>query len=203
MDVRSEGLGGISRGGANRMNLRKYGNVLRGVPTIYAPEDLPVRVAAVPALRIAADGRPVHEPSYRGEAWVDGDGDAGSARVLDLRANEVIVRHTLRAPGLVLVNQNAWRGWRCGGQPASERAAAEFGLLGFEAAAGDGTTSCRYRERLLLPGLLLSLLGVAGVAALWPFCARGGAVGRRPRKGPPAERGSGMRGAASSKIGKA
>ncbi len=176
--IRSEGLSGRSTGSAHRLNLRKYSNMRRGVPTIYVPEDLPIDVAAVPALILQPDGSVEAEPAYRGEAWaatrasLSGAEDAppGTARLVALRPQEIVVEHSLREPGLVLINQNAWDGWTCGDRPVSRDADTWEGLLGFEAPAGEAlTTTCRWWPRGLVPGAALSILGVLGLGALWPW----------------------------------
>ena len=51
--LHSEGIKGTSAGGAHRLNLRKYVNIRRGVPTIYDPEDLPMKVGAQPLYRLS------------------------------------------------------------------------------------------------------------------------------------------------------
>ena len=176
--IRSEGLSGRSTGRAHRLNLRKYSNIRRGVPTIYVPEDLPIEVAAVPATILLADGTVEAEPAYRGEAWattkasLSGDEQPapGTARLVALRPQEVVVEHSLREPGLVLVNQNAWPGWTCGERTVSSDADTWEGLLGFEAPAGVRLrTTCVWRPRGLGPGVALSLLGLLAAGALWPW----------------------------------
>lgn len=158
----SEGLSTRSTGDAARLNLRKYSNVRRGMPTIYTPEDLPFEVAPLPARWIAPDGTWTDEEEYRGEAWSDG----GRVDVLALRASEVVIRHRLAAAGVVYVNQNAWPGWSCGERDLAGDAEEESGLLAFLAPAGDGETTCRWRPRLLWPGAAGSTLGVFGLLAL-------------------------------------
>jgi hypothetical protein len=158
----SEGLSTRSTGDAPRLNLRKYTNVRRGMPTVYTPEDLPIEVAPLPARWIGPDGSSTPEEDYRGEAWTEG----GRAALVALRSSEVVVRHRRTEPGLVYVNQNAWPGWACGDRPVSEDAGEETGLLAFEAPAGDGETTCRWRPRTLWPGVGGSLLGLVGLAWL-------------------------------------
>ncbi len=174
--LRSEGLGHRSVGRAHALNLRKYGNIRRGVPTVYVPEDLPIDVGAVPATWLQPDGSVEGEPAYRGEAWVSTDAllatDAvgpGVARLRSLKAQEVVVEHTLPAPGIVLVNQNSWLGWACEGRTVSAAAAEHARLLGFEAPAGTGTTTCRWTPPGFRAGAALSGLGLFGLLALWPW----------------------------------
>lgn len=167
----SEGLRGRSgaRGGA--VNLRKYGNVRRGVPTIYVPEDIPIEVAPMPAGWVGVDGAVTPEPLYAGEVFLT-DAGAGRAEVTAWLPNELVTSHSLSRPTTVVLNQNAWEGWVCGGEPAR----AVDGRIAFDAAAGDdGSTICRWSPPGRGLGLALSLLGLVGVAALWPF--------RRPRPG--------------------
>lgn len=184
--LRSEGLSTRSTGRAHRLNLRKYTNILRGVPTIYVPEDLPIEVAALPATILQPDGTVETEEEYRGEAWVTTaaaltGGEAasvGSARLVALRPQEVVVEHSLTAPGVVLVNQNAWPGWTCGARAVSKLASEQEGLLGFDAPAGvRQTTTCTWRPRGLWAGATGSLLGLVGAGLLWPWKR----AGRRPR----------------------
>lgn len=184
--LRSEGLAGRSAGRADRLNLRKYSNIRRGTPTIYVPEDLPIAVAAVPATILQADGAMVPEPRYRGEAWTSTKAGLagieepapGTARLVALRPQEIVVEHSLREPGFVLINQNAWRGWTCGDRPASAEAHERLGLLGFEAPAGARiTTTCRWWPRGLWPGAALSLLGLGATLLLWPWRRAGRRAG--------------------------
>ena len=174
--LRSEGLGHRSVGRAHALNLRKYGNIRRGVPTVYVPEDLPIEVGAVPATWLQPDGSVEDEPAYRGEAWVstdallaEGEAGPGIARLLSMKAQEVVVEHTLPAPGVVLVNQNSWLGWACEGRTVSAAAAEHARLLGFEAPAGQGTTTCTWTPPGFAAGAALSGLGWIGLLALWPW----------------------------------
>jgi hypothetical protein len=178
VSLRSEGLSTRSTGRAHRLNLRKYSNIRRGVPTIYVPEDLPIEVAAIPAIILQPDGSVEAEEEYRGEAWAAtvaslsgaDDPPPGTARLVALRPQEVVVEHTLREPGLVLVNQNAWPGWECGDRAVSKDADRWEGLLGFEAPAGARiTTTCRWHPRGLIPGAALSLIGLIAAGGLWPW----------------------------------
>ncbi len=186
----SEGLRGTSAGGAHRLNLRKYVNVRRGVPTIYDPEDLPMRVGAIPAYRLEANGETTPEVAYAGEAWVASrgatrpEGLRGSARVVAYRGAEVEIAWQISEPGAVLVNQNGTDGWSCGPHPLNSAAKTKWGLLGFDVDAGEGQGICRWRPPRLGAGLAVSALGWLGLALLWPWT--GG--GRRTR--PDGERGA-------------
>ena len=188
--IRSEGLSGRSKGRADQLNLRKYANIRRGVPTIYMPEDLPIEVAAVPATVLQPDGTFEDEEGYRGEAWTateaslggEKEPPPGTARLVALRPQEVVVEHSLAAPGIVLVNQNAWLGWSCSDRPISAAATESEGLLAFEAPAGARLrTTCSWRPRGLWPGAALSLLGLVGAGALWPWRRAGRRGGEDPR----------------------
>jgi len=168
---RSEGLSGRSGGRSPALNLRKYTNVRRGVPTIYVPEDIPMEVPLMPALWVEADGELTPEPKYLGEVWLL-DPTAGRADVVTWRGSELVTSHSLSRATTVVLNQNAWEGWRCGDAAGLE----ESGRLAFVAPAGEArTTTCRWRPPGLGPGMALSLLGALGTALLWPW--------RRPRPG--------------------
>jgi len=169
----SEGLRGRSAARGGAVNLRKYGNVRRGVPTVYVPEDIPIEVAATPSVWVEPDGALKPEPTYSGEVRLV-DAGAGTAAVIEWLPNELVTGHSLSRPTTVVLNQNAWAGWTCGGAPAR----AVEGRLAFQAAAGEGaTTICRWRPPGRGAGLALSLLGLLGAAALWPW--RGPRPGRR------------------------
>ena len=168
---RSEGLRTRSTGRAHTLNLRKYSNIRRGVPTVYVPEDIPIEVAATPAVWVEPDGSLTPDPAWRGEAFLT-DRGAGQVSVVAWRAQELVTAHSLQRPARVVLNQNHWEGWTCG-----ESAVVEYqGLLAFEAPAGQGLqTTCRWRQPGLRLGAAISLLGVAGLLVLWPW--------RRPKPG--------------------
>jgi hypothetical protein len=168
---RSEGLSARSGGRSPTLNLRKYGNVRRGVPTIYVPEDIPMEVPLLPAIWIEPDGSTTPEPRYLGEVWLT-DPEAGTAGVVSWRAAELITAHSLSRPATVVLNQNSWEGWSCGDRAVL----AEAGRLAFVAPAGEGlTTTCRWRPPRLALGAALSLVGLVGTGLLWPW--------RRPKAG--------------------
>ncbi len=162
---RSEGLRTRSTGRAHALNLRKYSNIRRGVPTVYVPEDIPIEVAAVPAVWLEPDGTSTPDPAWRGEAFLT-DRGAGEVRVVTWRAQELVTAHSLSRPARVVLNQNHWEGWRCDGAEAVEFQ----GLLAFEAPAGEGLqTTCRWRQPGMGLGFAGSLLGLVGALALWPW----------------------------------
>jgi hypothetical protein len=176
--VASEGLRGRSSNTTPHVNLRKYVNTRRGVPTIYVPEDLPMDVAALPAVWVGSEGDLSPEPAYRGEVRVEPDG-AGEARITVRRGQELVIEHDLEAPARVIINSNAWRGWRCSGRQLVKAS----GLLAFGAPAGQGgVTRCFWRPRRLTGGAILSALGLLGLVALWPW--RTGRIGRRGGRPP-------------------
>lgn len=198
---RSEGLFGFSLGGAQTLNLRKYLNTVRGVPTVFTAEDLPLPAAPTPQAWLYADGRRVADPGYLGEAWpADADGkaivdapDHAMADVISFGPNGVLVESTLVAPGIVVVNQNHRPGWTCGDRPARAVERDRGPLLAFDAPAGAARTLCRYHPPLFAPGLGLALVG----ALLLLWLARTGTglpVGQarlvRSSQGAPLSRGS-------------
>jgi hypothetical protein len=181
--IQSERLRGISTGGTDhhQRNLRKYVNVRRGVPTVYLPEDVPIKVSAAAVGWIDAAGKLKPELDYYGEVWA-ADPRApgrpqpeaeGSARLVAYRSSEVEIAHDLRAPRVVVVNQNARPGWSCGDRPLSPGTAQTLGLLAFEAPAGSGRTICRWRPRTLRSAVAVSGLGAVGLLVLWPWGVRG------------------------------
>ena len=95
---------------------------LRGVPTIYSPEDIPIKIGAQPARWLGARGDFEEEASYHGEAWVRGEAVSGtvqpsisgSAEIVAYRGHVIEVSHQLDAAGVIIVNQNHWPGWSCG-----------------------------------------------------------------------------------------
>jgi len=180
----SEGLKGISAGGAHRLNLRKYLNVRRGVPTIYDPEDLPMKVGAIPQVRLVPDGGSEPDRAYIGEVWVGGRGGTHPlappqrAWLVAYRGAEVDVAwEGLLGDSTVMVNQNGTKGWDCGEHAVSEAARRKWGLLGLDVPAGTGSATCRWRPPQLAAGLGASLLGLLGLGLLWPWRR----LGRRTR----------------------
>ncbi len=171
----SEGIHGTSAGGAHRLNLRKYVNVRRGVPTIYDPEDLPMKVGAQPRYRLSPTGDDLQEVAYVGEAWLasraglTAPASAGTARLESYRAQRVHVSWDAVGPSTVMLNQNGVDGWTCGDHPVSAAARDKWGLLGFEVEAGSGGVDCVWRPRLLGAGIALSGLGVLALVSLWPW----------------------------------
>lgn len=175
--LHSEGIKGTSAGGAHRLNLRKYVNIRRGVPTIYDPEDLPMKVAAQPRFRLKPSGDDVLEVAWVGEAWIaqrDGTAnpDGGTARLDGYRAQRIDVSWTATEDATVLLNQNGDVGWTCGDYTGSVPAREKWGLLGFEVPPGSGSVTCVWRPRLLGAGLAVSGLGVLTTLTLWPWRRR-------------------------------
>lgn len=173
--------------GDHLLNLRTYVNVRRGTPTIYTPEDIPLKPRAVPAQWLGATGEVEAEPEYRGEAWVTTEnhlaGDErpvpGRAEVIHYRAQDILVRHDLTEPAIVVINQNSWPGWTCGDRPLSKTIHEMHGLLAFQAPEGAaGQTTCSWQPRGLKAGLVLCGLGVLSLALLWPWRRK------EARKGP-------------------
>ncbi len=182
--VRSERLTGISTGGSDQRNLRKYVNLVRGVPTVFTPEDVPIKVSASAVGRLDEHGGLIPELDYYGEAWAADPAlpgrplaaDQGVVAVLRYRSSAVDVAHDLRVPTAVVVNQNASPGWDCD-RPIRTTAAETLGLLAFEAPAGPATTTCTWSPPTLRAGLAVSALGWIGVIALWPWRRRRGRRG--------------------------
>lgn len=181
-EIRSERLRGISTGGQDQRNLRKYVNVRRGTPTVYKPEDVPIKVSAAAAGYIDENGALVPELDYYGEAWA-ADPDLpgrplaparGTASLVAYRSSEVEIAHDLSVATVVVVNQNASPGWDCD-RPLYTSAAETLGLLAFQAPAGSATTVCTWRPPMQRAGLALTALGWIGLAGLWPW-------GRRARR---------------------
>jgi hypothetical protein len=166
--------------GDHLLNLRVYSNVLRDVPTIYSPEDIPIKISAQPARWLGARGDVEEESDYHGEAWVRaaGEGAAGpsltdSATVIAYRGQVIEVGHSLSQPGVVVVNQNHWPGWSCGDRPLHEQTIEELGVLAFEAPPGDGkTTTCSWKPPRFTLGLVGSGLGLIALLGLWPWRRR-------------------------------
>jgi len=166
--------------GEDLLNLRVYSNVLRGVPTVYSPEDIPIKIGALPARWLGARGDFEEEADYHGEAWVRGDSVAGvvqpstsgSAQLVAYRGHVVEVSHQLDEAGIVVVNQNHWPGWSCGDRPLHGESMAELGVLAFRAPAGEDSTVCRWNPPRLYPGALFSGLGLVALLTLWPWRRR-------------------------------
>ena len=171
--LRSEGLRGRSSNTTPHVNLRKYANTRRDLPTIYVPEDLPMDVRAIPQAWVGPEGQLTPEPAYRGEIRIQPP-DAGSARIQSRRGHQLVVAHDLTAPGRVILNSNSWPGWKCEGRQLVDAR----GLLAFHAPVGEGeTTRCHWTPPRLAAGALLSGVGLIGLLFLWPW--RTGRIGRR------------------------
>lgn len=175
--VQSEGLR-PEFSGDDLLNLRVYRNVLRGVPTIYSPEDIPIRSSALPARWLGARGDFEEEPDYHGEAWLRGEGQGdsvqpaehGSAQIIDYRGQVIELAHSMAEPGVVIVNQNHWPGWTCGDRPLHEQSIKDLGVLAFNAPAGNNqSTTCTWQPPRFTLGLIGSLLGVIALLCLWPW----------------------------------
>ncbi len=185
--VQSERLEGMSTGGKDQRNLRKYMNLLRRVPTVFKPEDVPIKVSASAVGSVNEHGALSPNLDYYGEAWAaDPDlpgrplgPERGTATLVEYRSSAVEVAHDLTVPTSIVVNQNASPGWDCD-RPIRESAALTLGLLAFEAPAGRGTTTCTWSPPTLRSGLALSALGWLGVIALWPWRRREGRGRRAP-----------------------
>lgn len=95
---------------------------------------------------------PAGDPDYRGEVWLLETGETLEASLEPGR-----IEVALEAPGTVVVNQNAFRGWAVDGRPAGSHR----GLLAATLPAGRHTF--RYRPPGLWPGLLLSACGLAAL----------------------------------------
>jgi|GEM_PF-1270787 len=168
--------------GEDLLNLRVYSNVLRGTPTIYSPEDIPIKIGALPARWLGARGDFEEEPGYHGEAWVRGEkvadtvqpASSGSARVRSYRGHVIELSHQLDEPGVVVVNQNHWPGWTCGERPLDDESLKELGVLAFRAPAGSERTTCRWNPPRLYAGIALSGLGLLALLSLWPWRRRQG-----------------------------
>ncbi len=166
--------------GEDLLNLRVYSNVLRGVPTVYSPEDIPIKIGAQPARWLGARGDFEEEASYHGEAWVRGEAVSGtvqpsisgSAEIVAYRGHVIEVSHQLDEAGVIIVNQNHWPGWSCGDRPLHGESMAELGVLAFHAPAGASNTRCRWSPPRLYAGVSLSGLGLLALLTLWPWRRR-------------------------------
>jgi len=116
----------------------------RGLPRV--PSSTPLREPTTVAV--------VGEPGYQGEITME-DGTPVPARITPNR-----IAFEAPADGTLIVNQNAFRGWRHQGRPAD----ASGGLLAAKVKAGSG--ELRYRSPGLWLGGCVSLLAV--VVAVWP-----------------------------------
>ncbi|MBJ93526.1 MAG: hypothetical protein CMP23_03525 [Rickettsiales bacterium] len=173
--IESEGLR-VEYSGQDLLNLRVYSNVLRDVPTIYTPEDIPIKIGALPARWLGARGDFETEASYRGEVWVrtadSQPSSTSSVKLLAYRGHIIEVSHQLDKESIVVVNQNHWPGWSCGDRPLHGESLKELGVLAFRAPQGQGTTTCRWQPPRLMAGLLVSVLGIVSLLSLWPWAAR-------------------------------
>jgi hypothetical protein len=104
----------------------------------------------------AMGARGIGDPHYRGEAFVEGEGTATIER---FSPGEVIVRVEGASPGSLLVlNQNWDPSWRANGKRAVNHERRNAFVLG-----GESLVTFRYFPRTLYAGLVLALLGIAGL----------------------------------------
>lgn len=136
-----------------------------GVGVLAYEEDLPGAAPSpvVPRVRLHPDGRRVPESGWRGEAWL-AEGD-GAAR-LELGApNELVVHLRSDGPALVVLNQNAWPGWRT---RADVEVTSDRGLLAVRTRAPvHGSVVLEFRPPILRIGVLTTLSTVLAVVLGW------------------------------------
>jgi len=126
-----------------------------------------------PSAALSAVGR----PDYKGEAWLAADGSPVPVRV---EGSQISVE--MERAGRVVINQNAFAGWRVGSAPAGDSS----GLLAADLAAG--THVFTYRPPGMGLGIFLTLLGLlVWVAAEWRRAGgfRSSGTEPRPETAPP------------------
>jgi hypothetical protein len=170
-------LRGQSRGGDTTFthgNLLKYTNLKAGIGTIYDPEDLPAVPVAEGIRRYHVDERRyLPNPGYRGEAWCAAH--ECDARVVDVRANRVVVEATLRQGDVLVLNQR----WNPAWVVSQGDLADAGGLVGARASeAGEVTVEFRYRSPGFVAGACTSLATLCLAVGLLVF--------RRSARGQPA-----------------
>ena len=143
----------------------EYYNALREVGTIdwYGTLLLPER--AVPRHYLLLDGRPVKNPRYRGEAWLQ----SGAGRIVSvtIRPNTIDLEVETTRPDVVVINQSYLDGFNspdgaitrvpAPGQGASD----PYGLLGVRLERpGRQTVHVEFRPTSLILGLTSSALSM-------------------------------------------
>ncbi|MFC2162882.1 hypothetical protein ACFLRF_04300 [Candidatus Altiarchaeota archaeon] len=92
---------------------------------------------------------------YRGEAYVL---PKGKARITSFTPNKVTVEYD--SPGTIVLNQNYMRGWLADGEAAKE----QKGLVAARPVEGAGNIVFEYKPPGILPGALLTAIGLSLVA---------------------------------------
>ena len=135
----------------------EYTNIRRGVGTIdHYGSVVMTDELAVPKTFVTLAGREVPNPTWRGEAWLEGEGRITRVHI---GHNDIALEVALTAPARVVVNQNHLPGF---GATVGTVVDHE-GLLAVDLPAGEHALELRYRPTKLIAGLATS----AGSLVAW------------------------------------
>lgn len=134
-----------------------YPAFLAGVGTIFAYESMPVPDKALP----------VSSPAYRGEVYLAGSD--GHAAYRFWSPNRLVVEVESAAPGLLVINQNHYPGWRVKDGQSVE---AHQGLLAVRVEPGSRLVEFYYLPTSVVVGALLSLITLIGMACWYRVLCR-------------------------------
>lgn len=144
-----------------------YLNLMRGVGTVDWYTGIPLPEHAVPKYFVHKEGRVVPNLEYRGEAFFLEDGNQAE---VTFRPNSISVAVVVRAPGVLVVNQNYHPDWSVNRGECFER----DGLLAVRLdEVGSYTVRLRYWSRSFCWGVALSGLSL-GVLVFMCWAYRSG-----------------------------
>jgi hypothetical protein len=89
-----------------------YFNLKQNIGTLDWYTAIPLRADAVPKYSVGSENEYVPNPAYRGEAFVDEPAGAASLTATPVfRPNSIAVPIEVRAPAVLIINQNFHRDW--------------------------------------------------------------------------------------------
>ena len=158
-----------------------YLNVGQNIGTIDWYTAIPIRENAVPKYFVGPENEYISNPAYRGEAFFDEPAGAGSLTATPLfRPNSIEVSVEVRAPAILVINQNFHRDWHANHGEA-------FGRGGRLAVRLDETgtyvVQLRYHPRSFYLGLAITISSLLGIVCVcWTYAT--GRLNRWSQCGP-------------------
>ena len=155
---------GLERSRKEPISALAYFNLLRNVGTVDWYTGIPIEENAIPKYFVDKTGKEIPNPAYRGEAFLlEGEGAVDAV----FQPNSIALQVTVRAPAILIVNQNYHRAWRTSRGELFNR----DGLLALRLSdVGDFTISLRYVPVSFYAGLVVSLITLLGLAFVcWAY----------------------------------
>jgi|GEM_PF-3181148 len=152
----------------SRDNIYMYFNTLKNRGTLNWYGAIKLGEYAIPKMFIEYSDTDVDKqlnPSYRGEAFFLNPEDGmilngNTATVTKISANQITVTAEARTPGLLVLNHNYHKYWKCSQYEITNTG----GLIGINLTApGNYRIQLGYKHRYLLWYLLISLAGLTGL----------------------------------------